>query len=89
MLQCARQLVVAVCCSLLQCVVVCCSELQCERQLTVAVCCSVRGSYQLQYVAVCEATSSCSVLQCARQLAVAVCCSVLQCVVVWCSVRGS
>ena len=53
---------IAVCCVLqcLQCVAVCCSVLQC-----VAVCCSV-----LQCVAVC-----CSALQC-----VAVCCSVSQCV---------
>jgi len=57
------------CCSVLQCVKVCCSvllEVQCDGRRTVvcaAVCCSV-----LQCVAVC-----CSVLQC-----VAVCCSVLQ-----------
>ena len=64
---------VAVRCSVLHCVAVCCSVgvtivqvLQC-----VAMCCSV-----LQCVAVC-----CIVLQC-----VAVCCSVLQCVAVCCSV---
>ena len=61
----------AVCCSVLQCVAVCC--------VCVAVCCSECMSlmnqvhmqiFILQYVAVC-----CSVLQYA-----AVCCSVLQCV---------
>jgi len=74
---------VAMCCSVLQCVAVYCSMLQC-----VAVCCSV-----LQCVAVC-----CSVLQCvARQcfcfplLSVSrtnrsLSCSVLQCVAVCCSV---
>jgi len=64
------------CCSVLQCVAVCCS-------LCVAVCCSV-----LQCVAVCcrcvwishvTNTMCCSVLQC-----VAVCCRVLQCVAVCC-----
>jgi len=63
-----------VCCSVLQCVAVCCrfATLMSHRFATlisllqcVAVCCSV-----LQCVAVC-----CSALQC-----VAVCCSVLQCV---------
>jgi len=70
---------------------VCCSVLQC-----VAVCCSVKANYSflhayvisvLQCVAVC-----CSVLQCEGRLffltcvchqCVAVCCSVLQCVAVW------
>jgi len=64
-------LCVAVCCSVLHCVVyVCCSVIYLRGESSVvrcgAVCCSV-----LQCVAVC-----CSVLQC-----VAVCCSVLQCVV--------
>jgi len=57
---------IAVCCSVLQCAAVYCSVLQC-----IAVCCSV-----LQCVAV-----WCSVLQC-----VVACCSVLQCVAVCCSV---
>jgi len=65
-LQCVAVFRVAVCRSVSQCVAVCCSVLQC-----VAVCCSV-----LQCVTVC-----CSVLQC-----VAVCCSALQCVAVCCSV---
>jgi len=69
----------AVCCSVLQCVVMFCGVLQCAASCCsvlqcVAVCCSV-----LQCVAVC-----CSVLQC-----VAVCCIVLQCVAVNCSVFQS
>ena len=53
------------CCSVLQCVAVCCSEesSESEQSRIVSVCCSV-----LQCVAVC-----CSVLQC-----VAVCCSMSQ-----------
>jgi len=70
-------LVGAVCCSISQCVVVCCNVLQ-------GVSCTVKGSVQILQVlihvkirgAVCY-----SVLQC-----VAVCCSVLQCVAVCCSV---
>jgi len=65
---------VAVCCSVLQCVAVCCSV--CSVMRCVAVCCSA-----LQCVAVCAVC--CSVLQnvaeCCRVLqSVAVCCSVLQ-----------
>ena len=79
---------VAVCCSVLQCIAVCCScsvccsVLQCikpPKLSEVAVYCSV-----LQCVAVC-----CSVLnfQNSQKLdCVAVCCSVLQCVAVCCSV---
>jgi len=59
---------VAACCSVLQCVVVCCSAYTRNNgRWQDTVCCSV-----LQYVAVC-----CSVLQCA-----AVCRSVLQCAAV-------
>jgi len=79
----------AVCCSVLQFVVVCCSVLPakgpnepevCSVLQCVAVCCSVLQcvavySSVLQCAAVC-----CSVLQCA-----AVCCSVLQCVAVFSS----
>ena len=77
------------CCSVLQCVAVCYSELKYAavlsgdrpRALYVAVRCSVLQSVAeccrvLQCVAEC-----CSVLQC-----VAACCSVLQCVAVCCSV---
>ena len=58
-----------VCCSVLQCVAVCCSvySITCESS-----CMASRHEYipAMQYAAVC-----CSVLQC-----VAVCCSVLQCI---------
>jgi len=76
-------LFVAVCCSVLQCAVVCSRDtydshtfvqskcLLCSVLQCVALCCSV-----LHCVAVC-----CSALQC-----VAVCCSVLQCAAVCCSV---
>jgi len=68
----------AVCCSVLQCVAVCCStckNVPLHQMQCVAVCCSV-----LQCLAVPAITChsiKCSVLQC-----VAVCCSVLQCVAV-------
>jgi len=84
---------VAVCCFVLQCFAVCCSEviqtpyttgLFCSVLQCVAVCCSV---LQCAVVCCCEMIQTpytpglfCSVLQC-----VAVCCSVLQCVAVCCS----
>jgi len=78
-----------VCCSVLQCVAVCCSMFQGGNAVEefVAVYCSVLqcvavyGSVS-QCVAVwkCSRGVCCSVLQC-----VAVCCSVLQCVAVCCS----
>jgi len=61
-----------VCCSVLQCVAVCCSVLQLEYGLEGSNVFDVSGGV---CVAVCY-----SVLQC-----VAVCCSVLQCVAVCCS----
>ena len=66
----------ALCCSVLQCVVVCCSVLQC-----VVVCCSV-----LQCVVVCCSVLQCVVLCCIVLQCVVVCCSVLQCVAVCCRV---
>ena len=66
------------CCSVLQCVAVCCCHILDQGVEYMAdlkqICCSV-----LQCVAVC-----CSVMQC-----VAVCCSVLQCAAVCCSVLQS
>ena len=61
---------VAVCFSVLQCVVVCCSVLQC-----VAMCCSL-----LQSVAVCCSVLQCVAVCCSVSQCVAVCCSMLQCV---------
>jgi len=69
---------VAMCCSVLRCVVVCCSVLQCvavseveeDRRVTFHYVGRLAGTH-----------ACCSVLQC-----VAVCCSVLQCVAVCCSV---
>ena len=63
MLQC-----VAVCCSVLQRVVVCCSVLQC-----VEVCCSV-----LQRVVVCYSLLQCVAVCCSVLQYVTACCSVLQ-----------
>jgi len=54
---------VAVCCSVLQCIVVCCSVLQC-----VAVCCSV-----LQCVAVRCSAVQCGAVRCSALQRVAVC----------------
>jgi len=56
----------------LQCVVVCCSELQCG-----VVCCSV-----LHCVAVCRSVWQCVAVRGSAWQCVAVCCSVLQCVAV-------
>ena len=67
--------VVAVCCSVLQCVAPRCSVLQC-----VAVCCSV-----LQCVAVCCTALHCVAVCCSALHCVAVCCSVLHCVALRCS----
>ena len=64
------------CCSVLQCVAVCCSVLRKWTQIIRVVCCSVS-----QCVAVCCTNRLRSYLLC-----VAVCCSVLQCVAVCCSV---
>jgi len=76
---------VAVRCSMLQYVVVCCSVLHCSR----ADCCSVSqyGVSSLeQCVAVCCSVSQ-SVAVCSNVLQYgAVCCSALQCVAVCCSV---
>jgi len=59
-----------VCCSVVQCVAVCCSSGGVTRRVELTRgCCSV-----LQWAAVC-----CSVLQCVA------CCSVLQCIAVYCS----
>ena len=70
------QCVVAVWCSVLQCVAMCCSVLQCA-----AVCCSV-----LQCVIVyCSAAFGCFFLACRTLQCVAVCCSMLQYVAVCCS----
>jgi len=72
----ARQLyVLRLCCSVLQCVAVCCSALQMRYQ---GLPCILLGQFarQLYVLRLC-----CSVLQCA-----AVCCGVLQCVAVRCSV---
>jgi len=70
---------VAVCCSVLQCGAVWCGVLQC-----VAVCCSV-----LQCVAVCYTLShftQAKCTDCSVFKSVAVSCSVLQCGAAWCSV---
>ena len=73
-LQCVA--VVAVCCSVLRCVAVCCSVLGIESHGYTILEAGNGMLRLLQCVAVC-----CCVLQC-----VAVCCSVLQCVAVCCSV---
>ena len=62
----------SVCCSVLQCVLMCCRARWVITSSQAPMCVQVRCSV-LQGVAVC-----CSVLQC-----VAACCSVLQCVAVW------
>jgi len=70
-----------VCCSVLQCVAVCCSvssRFRCSALQCVAVCCPRCGCLTSNYFQVNECVAvCCSVLQC-----VAVCCSVLQCVAV-------
>ena len=70
------QVCVAVYCSVLQRVAVCCSVLQCSPRMICARSATCFRRSMLQCVAVC-----CSVLQC-----VAVLCNVLQCVAVCCSV---
>jgi len=80
---------VAVCCSLLLCVAVCCCVLQsvavcCSLLLCVAVCCCV-----LQSVAVCCNLLLCVAVCCCVLQSVAVCCSLLLCVAVCCCVLQS
>ena len=65
--------VCCMCCSVLQCIVGCCSVMQ--------ECCSV-----LQCVAVWGSALQCVTVCCSALNCVAVCCSVLQCVAVCCSV---
>jgi len=81
-----------VCCSVLQCVAVCCGDedimaylqdvretVSCSVLPCVAVCCSV-----LQCVAVC--CRDVDILVCLQYVRATVCCIVVQCVVVCCSV---
>ena len=82
-----NSLTFAVCCSVLQCVAVCCSVVQCSVVQCVAVCCNVLKLLRcslLQSFAEFRSMLQC-VGQCVGQC-VAVCCSVLQCVAVCCSV---
>jgi len=80
-----KRFVVAVCCSVLQCVAVSCSVLQYVSCVVVCVppYWSSFGRAIRPFVAIliCSNASYCSVLQCS-----AVCCSVLQCAAVCCSV---
>jgi len=68
-----------VCCSVLQCVAVCCSV--CSVLQCVAVCCSV-----LQCAAVCCSVLQCVAVYCSVLQCVAMCCSMLQCGAARCNV---
>ena len=69
------------CCSRLQCAVMCCSVAALTVNSKVAVCCSA-----LQRVAVCRSALQCVAVCCSVSQCVAVRFSVLQCVAVSCSV---
>ena len=86
MLQCvAVCCIVAVRCSVLQCVAVHCGGIVISTHVenidTQDCCCSV-----VQYVVVCCSVLQCVEVRCSVLQCVAVCCSVLQCVAVRCSV---
>ena len=77
---------VAVCCSMLQRVLVCLSVLQCVESKK---CFGARNSViaGVQCVAVCFSVVHCVAVYCSVLQCVAVCCSVLQCVAVCCSLN--
>ena len=73
-----------VCCSVLQCVAVCCSYLTIKAEVSHAF--GFCHGYVLQCVAVCCSVLQCVVACCSVLQRVAVCCNVLQCVVACCNV---